>query len=576
VTQAEDSADRILAALLEMFDAGTASLSTTSATDEEMTLVVRTAGAPDSEAFPESGHPAAAVHRHVASTGAPVLLTPAAPAGRRLGAAYRDVIAVPLRDGDIVFGSFVVADGPADRPFTAGDLALLESDATHTTAALRNGQLIDRLWYDATHDALTALANRSAWEGAARATLAHTSFADGLEAGVLLVDLDGFKDVNDTFGHHHGDAVLVEVARRLESAVAELGVLARFGGDEFVVLVPRGRRETILAVAESIVSAMHRPVTVGDVEVEVQTSVGVAVAPEHGSDLSTLLKRADLAICDGRSSGARVAVFHADLEDHGPNRLEIIADLRRALEDGEVRIAVQPKADLSTGDVTGAEVLARWTHPRRGPLPPDVFIPLAERSGLIRELTAAVLDQAVAECASWRAAGVSLSVAVNLSPRALVDDELLDTVATTLRRHGLPAQLLTLEITEGCVMNDPERAITALHHLRTAGVRLSVDDFGTGYSSLAYLKRLPIQEVKIDRSFVLGLAAGDEDALIIQAVADLGRNLGLDVVAEGVENEQVWDRLRTLGCTAAQGYYLSRPVPAADLAAWLAKRRVAA
>jgi diguanylate cyclase (GGDEF)-like protein len=475
-----------------------------------------------------------------------------------------------LRDGSDVLGSLIVADRVGDvQTFTDDDLQLLQTVATQVSAAVRNAQLIEKLRYDAGHDALTGLANRVAWETAACKRLGMTDWDDERVDAVILVDLDGFKDVNDTLGHHHGDRLLVQVAARLSAAVGDLGTVARFGGDEFAVLVPGRTRAEAVSTAEAIASATREPIALGDVNVEVQASAGIAVAPAHGTDLATLLKRADLAMYSSKRTTAEVTVFHDSLEDHGPNRLALMADLRRALHDGEILIAVQPKAVLPHGRVTGVEALARWTHPQQGAISPEVFIPLAERSGLIRELTAATLDQALASCHTWMTLGLQISVAVNLSPRALLDANLVSVVGDALTRHAVPASLLTLEITESSVISDPEAALHALHALRRLGVRLSVDDFGTGYSSLSYLKRLPVQEVKIDRSFVMDLVRDPDDEVIVRAVADLGRSLHLDVVAEGVEDLATWRRLQQLGPIAVQGYYLSRPMPPAHFVSWL-------
>ena len=419
---------------------------------------------------------------------------------------------------------------------------------------MRNLLLIEHLRYDATHDPLTGLANRAAWEAYANAMLAAAPWDAGEVEAIVLMDLDGFKDVNDTLGHHHGDELLMQVARRLATVVGSRGVVARFGGDEFAVFLPRTTREDAGAVADSITRVMQEPVVVGEVRIEVQGSAGIAFAPAHGVDVPTLLKRSDLAMYASKRTTNRVTVFHDTLENHGPNRLALMADLRRSLADGGLTIAVQPKASVMTGEITGVEVLARWHHASEGEVVPEVFIPLAERSGMIRELTAATLDRALGLCRGWRSTGLDLSVAVNLSPRALLEDDLLDTVSRALTYHWVPPQLLTLEITESSVIADPEAALVALRRLRELGVRLSVDDFGTGYSSLSYLKRLPVQEVKIDRSFVRDLAHDQDDEIIVRAVADLGRSLNLEVVAEGVEDVATWRRLQEIGCTTVQGF----------------------
>jgi len=300
------------------------------------------------------------------------------------------------------------------------------------------------------------------------------------------------------------------------------------------------------------------------------------MAPAHATDPTTLLKRADLAMYDAKSSTRSLRIYEPDLHNQSPRRLTFVSELRAALQNGDVEVHVQPKARLDSGQVVGVEALVRWEHPELGWVPPDEFVPVAERSGLIGPLTTRVLDGALAACAEWRTAGHDLSVAVNLSARSLHDADLVEEVDRLLRRHGVPAQRLTLEVTEGSVMADPTRAVAVLHQLRDLGVRLSVDDFGTGYSSLSYLQRLPVHEVKIDRSFVIGLTTESEDVAIVRAIIDLGRHLGLEVVAEGVEDGATWDLLASMHCDLVQGWHLARAMPAGELPAWLRTRSKAA
>jgi diguanylate cyclase (GGDEF)-like protein len=568
-TVTDRAPQRLLDAVRELFHAEYSAL-VLAAAGSAAPLVVSSR---DGEAGDAVGHERAALalHEYVLSSGQPLLRTRS---GRNAhpshDAPLRDCVATLLRDGTDVLGSLIVADRVGDvQTFTDDDLQLLQTIATQASAAVRNAQLIEKLRYDAGHDALTGLANRVAWETSAGRRLGLADWEQERVDAVVLVDLDGFKDVNDTLGHHHGDQLLVQVAARLSATVGALGAVARFGGDEFAVLVPGTTRAEAIRTAEAIAAATREPIGLGDVHVEVRASAGIALAPTHGTDLPTLLKRADLAMYQSKRTTAEVTVFHDSLEDHGPNRLALMADLRQALHAGEIVIAVQPKAVLPHGQVTGVEALARWTHPQQGPISPEIFVSLAERSGLIRELTATTLDQALACCSAWAEIGLRISVAVNLSPRALLDADLVPVVADALERHGVPAPLLTLEITESSVISDPEAALGALHALRHLGVRLSVDDFGTGYSSLSYLKRLPVQEVKIDRSFVRDLVRDPDDEVIVRAVTDLGRRLHLDVVAEGVEDLATWRRLQQLGPIVAQGYYLSRPMPPAHFVAWL-------
>ncbi|HEV7188923.1 MAG TPA: GGDEF domain-containing phosphodiesterase, partial [Blastococcus sp.] len=305
---------------------------------------------------------------------------------------------------------------------------------------------------------------------------------------------------------------------------------------------------------------------------EVGASVGIALAPAHATDAPTLLKRADLAMYDAKSSTRSLRFYEPDLDNQSPRRLTFVTELRAALQNGDLQVHVQPKARLDSGRVVGVEALVRWEHPELGWVPPDEFVPIAERSGLIGPLTTRVLDGALAAWADWRSAGHDLSVAVNLSARSLHDADLVEEVDRLLRRHGVPAERLTLEVTEGSVMADPSRAVAVLHQLRDLGVRLSVDDFGTGYSSLSYLQRLPVQEVKIDRSFVTGLSTESENVAIVRAIIDLGRHLGLEVVAEGVEDGATWDLLTSMNCDLVQGWHLARSMPTDELPGWLGTR----
>jgi EAL domain-containing protein (putative c-di-GMP-specific phosphodiesterase class I) len=331
-------------------------------------------------------------------------------------------------------------------------------------------------------------------------------------------------------------------------------------------------QERVLHIGRRIVQALEQPIALDGLDVEVGGSVGVAMAPEHATDAAALLKRADMAMYDAKTSVRRLRMFDPELDTDSPRRLTLVAELRTALQNGDVAVHVQPQTRLASGRVAGVEALARWRHPTLGDVAPDEFIPIAERSGLIGPLTTLVLDTSLAAWAQWRAAGHDLTVAVNLSARSLHDPDLVDEVARLLHKHAVPASRLTLEVTESAVMADPGRAVALLHRLRVLGVRLSVDDFGTGYSSLSYLQRLPVQEVKIDRSFVVALDTEGENVAIVRAIVDLGRNLGLDVVAEGVEDQAAWDLLASMHCDQAQGWHLAHPMPVAELVPWLEER----
>jgi diguanylate cyclase (GGDEF)-like protein len=519
--------------------------------------------------------------RNVIDGGEPLLVprgTRDASARRWLEArGFREAIVVPLRGRDGMSGVLIVADRLGDvRTYVQDDVRVLETVANHASVALQNGELIEKLRHEALHDSLTGLPNRVFLRRRLGEALDQVQAGCTPGAAVMVLDLDGFKEVNDILGHQQGDLLLVEVGARLRAAVAEAGTVVRLGGDEFAVLVPdTADEEQVLRIAGRALHALEQPVLLDGLEVEVCGSIGVALAPVHGRDAAVLLKRADLAMYEAKSSARSLRLYEPDLDTASPRRLTLVSELRAALQNDGIQVHVQPQARLDSGLVVGVEALVRWQHPDLGWVSPDEFIPVAERSGLIGLLTTQVLDSSLAACAQWRAAGHELGVAVNLSIRSLQDADLVEEVARLLHRHGVPAALLTLEVTEGSVMADPGRAVAVLHQLRDLGVRLSVDDFGTGYSSLSYLKRLPVQEVKVDRSFVSGLREEGEDVAIVRAIVDLGRHLGLEVVAEGVEDQTSWDLLASMGCDLVQGWHLARPMPTGELLPWLEARESA-
>jgi diguanylate cyclase (GGDEF)-like protein len=422
----------------------------------------------------------------------------------------------------------------------------------------------------ATHDALTGLPNRALLrdrvEQAVRAT--HRT---GRHVALMLLDLDRFKEVNDTLGHHHGDLLLQQVGPRLSAALRDSDTVARLGGDEFVVLVPDVASPTdATAIAEKIASTFDASFTLDGVALDVDTSIGIAITPDDGDGFDQLLQRADVAMYVAKESHVGVNRYNPDHDAHSPTRLALLGELRRAIEDpDQLLLHYQPKADVSTRRIVGVEALARWQHPTRGLVAPNEFIPAAERTGLIKPLTHRVLTIALAQARCWADAGVDLRVAVNVSARCLLDLDFPTQVRALLDEHGVDATMLELELTESTIMSDPGRALEVLTSLHDMGVLLSIDDFGTGYSSMAYLKELPVDELKIDRAFVSGIADGGSDAAIVRSTVELARNLDLCVVAEGVETERVWNQLVQLGCDVAQGYYLSRPLPAEHLLAWL-------
>jgi diguanylate cyclase (GGDEF)-like protein len=429
----------------------------------------------------------------------------------------------------------------------------------------------------ADHDPLTGLPNREMLRRRVDKAIAAAKVNDRV-VGILLLDLDRFKEINDTLGHHHGDLLLRAIGPRLAKVLRDHDCIARLGGDEFVVLLPDLPNEAYAeALARRLRSQLSTPFLLEGVRLDVEASLGIAVYPKHGADFPALLQHADVAMYVAKKGSLGVAVYNPLLDEHSPTRLSLVGDLRTALSHPEqFELHYQPKANMATGKISGLEALVRWRHPERGLLPPDDFIPIAERTGMIQALTDIVLEKAMAQQKVWKQVGILLPVAINLSTRCLLDVHLPDDIGRRLTRHGLTGSDLELEITESAIMADPQRAEEVLTRLAGIGVGLAIDDFGTGYSSMAHLKRLPVHEIKIDKSFVLDLEHNVSDAAIVRSVVDLGRNLGLTVVAEGVENERSWDVLNELGCTTAQGFFLARPLTAERVAPWLASRRLSA
>jgi diguanylate cyclase (GGDEF)-like protein len=422
--------------------------------------------------------------------------------------------------------------------------------------------------HQALHDPLTGLPNRELFADRVGQAI-RTADRQLRPAALLLLDLDRFKDVNDTLGHHHGDLLLGEVATRLTGVLRQVDTVARLGGDEFAVLLPDVDAAGAPAVADKLRAALHQPLTLDGVGIDLDASIGIAVYPDHGDDAAELLQHADVAMYAAKQTHAGFVIYDASVDQHSPRRLALLGGLRRALERDQLVLHYQPKADLQSGRVYGVEALVRWQHPDHGLLGPGEFIPLAERTGLIHPLTRWVLDAALRQAGEWLRAGHELSVAVNVSTRSLLDRDFPDQVADRLAAWGVPAGCLMLEVTESAVMADPALALEVLGRLHAVGIGLALDDFGTGYSSMAYLKALPVDELKVDRSFVGHMASSNSDAVIVRSTIDLGHNLGLHVVAEGVETQDAWEKLKALGCDTAQGYHLGRPMPAADLERWL-------
>jgi diguanylate cyclase (GGDEF)-like protein len=495
------------------------------------------------------------------------------------GAGIQEAAAVAVSNGEHSDGVLVLIEPMGDAAsFTPSDLRALETFAHQASVALDNGRLIDRLQeaavraFEAMHDPLTGLPNRAlladrfeqAMLGAART---------GTNVGLLLLDLDHFKEVNDTFGHHYGDELLRQIGPRLNGVLRGGDTIARLGGDEFAVLLPDvGGVEDATQIATTLLCALSSSFSVEGVDLDVEASAGVVISGEHGQDLLTLMQHADSAMYLAKTQHVGVVAYDPTVDGRSDTKLALLGDLRAALERDEFVLYYQPKVNVTTGELVGAEVLVRWQHPDQGLLLPDAFIPLAERTGLIKPLTRHILGAALAQSRLWIDAGRPLPIAVNLSPRNLHDEAFADVVADLLALHSVPAHLLELEVTESAIMVDPQRARVMLGKLSDLGVRLSLDDFGAGYTSLSQLRDLPISELKIDRTFVMAMKNNSRDSLIVQSVIALGHNLDLTLVAEGVETQDILRALADLGCDDIQGFHLTPPIPAGAFDTWCAGR----
>jgi diguanylate cyclase (GGDEF)-like protein len=428
----------------------------------------------------------------------------------------------------------------------------------------------EKLQRVATTDELTGLANRERFSEAVAERIAAAR-ENGASFGVMIMDLDRFKEVNDTLGHHYGDVLLRDLGPRLRTAIGEGGVVARLGGDEFGILLAENAGDP--AAVERALARLHRcvsaPFAIDGLSLEVGASVGVARFPHDGEDSHALLRCADVAMYAAKEAQTDYKLYAAEQNQHSVRRLSVLSDIRHALASDEIVVHFQPIVDVDDLSVRGAEGLVRWQHPQHGLIPPGAFVQTVEQTGLIGPLTRHVLEHSISECATWRRAGRELSVAVNLSVRNLLDRDLPREIERLLATYGLPADALQLEITESMIMSDPERALATVSRLSELGVRLSVDDFGTGYSSLANLRRMPIDELKIDRSFVSPMLQDESDLIIVRSTINLGHDLGLKIIAEGVEDRATMERLAVLGCDLAQGYHVSRPMPADTFSDWL-------
>jgi len=456
-------------------------------------------------------------------------------------------------------------------PAVAKVLLTLAVIALITRLALAGSErrALARKTIEAQTDELTGLANRRRLYEAADQLL-----EDGGAAAMLLLDLDRFKELNDTLGHNIGDEILCQIASRLSLAMPQDGLLARLGGDEFVALLGAGHDEAqAVAAAERLQQALEAPCVLDGLLITVQASIGVAVAPQNAATRPELLRCADVAMYQAKSHHTGVERYQATGDEHTRDRLLLVSELRNALDGDELVLHYQPKVSVSDGSFAGVEALVRWQHSRLGLLFPDTFVPLAEREGLMRLLTLDVLERALAQQDTWRRGGLSVPVAVNLSPANLLDSRLPDDVAALLEKYGASPRMLELEITEETLMRDPKRALDSLARISELGVEFTLDDFGTGYSSLAQLKRMPVRTLKIDRSFIMNMSDSPDDANIVRSTIQLGHSLDLRVVAEGVETPEHLQTLREFGCDVAQGYLLSRPIDPDALTAWLLARQ---
>jgi diguanylate cyclase (GGDEF)-like protein/PAS domain S-box-containing protein len=447
-------------------------------------------------------------------------------------------------------------------PLPGDAVGLSLQDVTERTMA---AEVLRR---QALHDGLTGLPNRTLLNDRMRQALQHSQ-TTGEPVALLLMDLDQFKEVNDALGHDHGDRLLIEMSRRLQRVLRDIDTIARLGGDEFAVLLTINADERgALAVAGRIREALEEAFQLGGISVQTSASIGVALYPDHAGDAETLAQRADVAMYTAKRAGGGIALYSPEHDQSSVRRLALLGELRGAIEDDQLLLHYQPTLDLRTGFVRTVEALVRWQHPEHGLMPPAEFIELAEVSGTIQVLTRWVITTAVRQIVDWQRKGLELSVAVNLSVRNLYEPELVPWLAGVLSQFGVDSKSLEFEITESELMDDPLLAMEVLGRLKALGVATSIDDFGTGYSSLSYLKHLPIDQLKIDRSFVGNMVHDESDLTIVRSTIDLSHNLGLVVVAEGVEDPETLNLLAQLGCDRAQGYALSRPVPATDLERW--------
>lgn len=481
--------------------------------------------------------------------------------------------AFPLVVDDVVIGNLNIGAGEADA-FGDEELAVLAELAEDLAFGISNLRMrarhrnaertIERMAFV---DPLTGLPNRTRLRERLK-RLIDNAREQRHSLALLTVNVDRFREINDVLGYHQGDTLLTTLAERLKKQIVPPTIVARVGVDEFAILLPGGGAEQAEALARRLSRGFDESFEIGGARIEVQASIGIALFPGHGADPDLLIMRSDAAMYQAKRERSGIAMFRGDSEQENRARLSLMAELRRAISEDQLRLYCQPKADIPSGRICGAEALVRWKHPVRGLILPDHFIPLAERTGLINQLTYWVLNAALGQCHAWREEGMELPLAVNLSPRNLLDPHLPERLAGLLATWGAQPDWLQLELTESALMEDPAGALAVLKQLKSMGFRLYVDDFGTGYSSLSYLQRLPIDAVKIDKSFVLGMETDRDSAIIVRSTIEMVHNIGLEVVAEGTANRALWERLADFGSDVAQGEYIGEPIPSEEFRAW--------
>jgi diguanylate cyclase (GGDEF)-like protein len=439
----------------------------------------------------------------------------------------------------------------------------------HKKLRIQNAVLNDKI----THDSTTGLPNRILFYDRVSQEI-NLSQRDKHKFAIILLDIDRFKEINNTLGHLNGDKLLKLIGMRLKDILRKSDTLSRLGGDEFAILLPGIINENVVeVVTNKIHQSLASPFKLGDLTLDVHASVGVVIYPENGTDVVTLIQRADIAMYVAKNEGKGTVTYQAKIDQYSPQRLTLPSELRQAIKNDDLVLHYQPQIEVSNRRTVGAEVLVRWQHQKHGLIPPDDFIALAERTGLIKPLTYWVLKHAFQQGAAWHNSDIKISLAVNLSAKCLLDLDFPKMLEELFDQSDFPKEYLLLEVTETAVMTDPVLALKILNRVAQMGIRISIDDFGTGHSSLSYLKQLPVSELKIDRTFVTEMLTNENDSAIVQATIDLAHNLGLEIVAEGVEDKATSEKLESLNCDKFQGYYFSKPVSAKEFQTWFQTRQ---